>query len=232
MFSYREHRLQIHSRKSLGIETFIQLLLNRMLIMNNFIKLPLILTAVLSFPISGSAAPSCEATFVGLNANGDKFAQFTAHDNNHLGNVGINEMKNVSINFDISGTNNKYAIFTAIKVDQSQKSIITAEVSDTSGNTSNCIDFITVHGDSVKKKYPKILKKAGDQVIVHVQNTDSGITELKVKVNNNLHTVALTNGQYQTLDISSDLQNGNDNKITFKGVGGANTVAYIIIYGS
>jgi hypothetical protein len=205
--------------------------------MKNFIQLPVILGMILSFPTSGYAEPdnikpSCEATFVGSNANGDKFAQFTAHDNTHLGNVGIHEMKNVIINLDVSDTNNKDVILIATKVDQSKKSIITAEASDTSGNVSNCIDAIMVKGDSVKKTYPKIPKKAGDQVIVHVQNYYPGITELKVKVNNTSHTLTLTDGDYQTLDISSDLQNGNANTITFKGTGVENSLGYIIIYGN
>ena len=201
--------------------------------MNNLMRVPVILGMMLTFPTSGfAAAPSCEATFVGFNANNEKFAQFTAHDNNHLGNVGINEMKNITINIDISDTNNKDAILTATKIDQTQKSIITAKVSDTSGNTSNCIDAIMVKGDSVKKTYPKIPKKAGDQVIVHVQNASSGITELKVKINQTSHTLTLSNGEYKTLDISSDLQDGNDNKISFEGAGGPNKLAYIIIFGS
>jgi len=205
--------------------------------MKTVMQLPVILGMILTFPTSGYAAPdnilpSCEATFVGLNANGERFAQFTAHDNTHLGNVGIHEMKNIIINLDVSDTNNKDVILIATKVDQSQKSIITAEASDTSGNVSNCIDAIMVKGDSVKKTYPKIPKKAGDQVIVHVQNASSGITELKVKVNQTSHTLTLSNGQYKTLDISSDLQNGNANEITFTGMGDPDSLAYIIIYGS
>ena len=89
-----------------------------------------------------------------------------------------------------------------------------------------------VKGDSVKKTYPKIPKKAGDQVIVHVQNASSGITELKVKINQTSHTLTLSNGEYKTLDISSDLQDRNDNQISFEGAGGPNKLAYIIIFGS
>jgi len=208
--------------------------------MKNFIQLPVILGIILSFPTSGYAEPdnikpSCEATFVGVNTNNEKFAQFTAHDNKALLNITVTEMVNSTSTVYFSKFyKKKTRIFRATKIDQTQKAIIEAEVSDTAGNVSNCshaiIVKITDNGKSIKNKYPSIPHKAGSQVIVHVQNGAPGIDNLKIVVNGIKQETTLSNGEYKTIDVSSSMQDGNDNIISFKGKGDPDSRAYIIIY--
>ena len=206
-------------------------------IMNNIMRLPIVLAIGLSFPIYANAEdnvpPTCEATFVGFNDNGEKFAQFTTYDDTALLNTTITEMVNGTTSFYHSGAgNNTPTIFIATKIDQSQKAILNAEVTDTAGNVSNCSDAIVLtvkdNGKSDRKTYPSIPKKADSNVIVHVQNGNPGIDKLKIKVNGTPHEFTLAAG-YQPIDISSFMSVGNNNEIIFTGTGDLGNIAYIIM---
>jgi hypothetical protein len=197
-----------------------------------------ILGMILSFPTSGYADsdniyPTCEATFVGSNANGEKFAQFTAHDNKALLNTNVTEMVNSTTTVYVP-EDDKIVVFIATKIDQTQKAIIHAKVGDKAGNVSNCIDAISINitdnGDSVEKIYPDIPHKTGGQVIVHVKNGNSGINELRIVVNGTKYLTTFSDGEYKQIDISSSMQVGNNNNITFTGMGNPGDSAAAIIF--
>lgn len=210
--------------------------------MKTSIQLPVILGMILSFPISGYAQnnvpPTCEATFVGFNASSERFAQFTVNDdNNDLRDITITKMINSTTTLDVRNINDGSSTFKATKIDQSQKAIIEGKVSDSAGNVTQCASAINVKvgdsGESVQKTYPSILKKAGDTVILYIQNTNSGIDSLEMIINGGTpETINLPNAALTTRNISSDLQAGSNNTIAIRGFGDPNATAYVIIYGN
>ncbi len=206
--------------------------------MKTVIQLPVILSMILSFPTSGYAVeadnipPTCEATFVGVNADNEKFAQFTAHDNTSLLKTTITEMVNSTTTVYVP-EDDKIVVFAAIKIDQTQKAIINGNVTDKAGNVSDCINAISVqinNGNSVEKTYPNIPHKTGGQVIVHVKNGAAGIDELSIVVNGTEYLTTFSDGEYKQIDISSSMLVGNNNKIRFTGSGNPGESAAVIIY--
>jgi hypothetical protein len=206
--------------------------------MKTVIQLPVILSMIFSFPTSGYAnpdniKPSCEATFVGVNTNDEKFAQFTAHDNTSLFKTTVTEMVNSTTTVYVP-EDDKIVVFIATKIDQTQKAIINAKVSDKAGNVSDCIDAISINitdnGNSVDKIYPNIPHKTGGQVIVHVKNGAAGIDELSIVVNGTEYLTTFSDGEYKQIDISSSMQVGNNNNISFTGSGNPDGSAAAIIF--
>lgn len=197
------------------------------------LQLPVILAVALNFSsyvyATDTIPPSCEVTFVGDNANGDKFAQFTANDNeDDLVQLTVTEIVNARFTIHLS---KEPVVFIATKIDQTQTAVINAVATDAANNVTNCTDSIIMtindDGKSDKKVYPRLPQTAGK---IHVQNASSGIQKLKIKVNDNTpQEVILSNGEYKVIDVSSEMVVGDNNKIIFKGKGDAGTNAYIIM---
>lgn len=197
------------------------------------VQLPVILAMALSFSTSiyatDTVPPSCEVTFVGSNANGEKIAQFTANDNeDDVVQLSVNNIVNARLTIHLP---TEPVVFIATKIDQSKKAIINAVATDAANNVRNCTDSIIMtindDGKSDKKIYPRLPQTAGN---IHVQNAHSGIQKLKIKVNDNTpQEVILSNGEYKVIDVSSQMDAGDNNRIAFKGEGDVGTNAYIIM---
>jgi GTP:adenosylcobinamide-phosphate guanylyltransferase len=197
------------------------------------LQLPVILAVTLNFSsyvyATDTIPPSCEATFVGYNANGEKIAQFTANDNeDDVVQLNVNNIVNARFTIHLS---TEPVVFIATKIDQSKKAVINAVATDAANNTANCSESIMMtindDGKSDKKIYPRLPQAAGK---IHVQNAHSGIQKLKIKVNDNTpQEVILSNGEYKVIDVSSEMDAGDNNRIAFKGEGYVGTNAYIIM---
>jgi hypothetical protein len=120
---------------------------------------------------------------------------------------------------------------TATKINQSQPAHVTIQVTDLAGNTITCDPIITlvqrsIGGDPQKSKGH--VSQAENTVLI--MNGTPGLKNLTTTVNGVVfRATGLRNGETRSIDISSALRPGTENKVLVKGHGPKDSSAMVVV---
>jgi len=120
---------------------------------------------------------------------------------------------------------------TATKINQSQPAHVTIQVTDLAGNTVTCDPIITLvqrslNGDPQKSKGR--VSQAENTVLI--MNGSPGLKNLTTVVNGVVfRTTGLRNGETRSIDISSALRPGTNNKVIVRGHGPKDSTATVVV---
>ena len=122
-------------------------------------------------------------------------------------------------------------VVTATKIDQSQASRVTLQVIDVDNNTITCdpvtTDVIRDPGKPVSQTYTGFPE---EESIITIQNDTPGLTTLAIDVNHRRFQVGgLRDGEHRSIDVSTAMQEGDENTITLTGTGRPGGQASILI---
>jgi hypothetical protein len=181
-------------------------------------------------------APSCVVTTIGTNASGQKFVQITVQDTGS-GLAAVNPTEQVNllplqIQSYTAGVTTAVVV-TATKKDQTLSSQIALEVDDVAGNVTNCDPILAAVGNDGPGGLPRsetFRHVASGESHVMITNGTPGLTRLALVVNGHRYELRdLNDGETQTLDVSSAMHKGANNRITVIAQGKAQGSAVILV---
>jgi hypothetical protein len=123
-------------------------------------------------------------------------------------------------------------VVTATKVDQTQSAQVGLNVTDVAGNTTSCdpvMVTVTRSTGAPSFTYANVPQAEGTLTIY---NGSPGLSGLAISVNGTVFGVNnLKDGEVRTVDISSAMVAGDNNKIVMATAGRPGAAAYILIWG-